>query len=51
MTSYSGSFAAVMLASAVLMLIAGLAGMLLLQRNHAKAEALPPPPTLHPAAG
>jgi len=50
MTSYSGSFATVMLASAALMLVAGLVGMILLQRNHANAEAPPPPPTLHPSA-
>jgi len=32
------------------MLVAGLVGMILLQRNHANAEAPPPPPTLHPSA-
>ncbi|MFM8351016.1 MAG: MFS transporter [Actinomycetales bacterium] len=47
--SYSGAFATVMIASAVIMLIAGVVGMLLLARNAARAEAAPPPPNVEGA--
>jgi len=48
-TSYGTSFTTVMLASAVLMLVAGVTGMLLLKRNAERAEAAPPPPNVEGA--
>ena len=45
-SSYAGAFTTVMLACAVLMLIAGVVGMILLKRNADEAEAPPPPPNV-----